>query len=798
MKHLSIIFCLICASLAYSQECSLSINGTIKDFHDGTLIQDATIYIKQIEKYTTSNSNGVFSINDLCKGNYTLVISHISCEDKTIEIDLTDSKIISVFLEHHIEELSEVTVKSSGAKKTRTSQETLIKIDDIEKYSSASLGDALKQVSGVTSINTGNTIVKPVINGLHSSRIAIISNGVRLQDQEWGIEHAPNIDVNATEGISVIKGADALAYGGDAIGGMVVLNPSKVILKDSLYGKAIISGQTNGRGGTFSGTLSKTYENGWYVTGQGTYKRFGDFEAPDYNLSNTGLDSKSFSINSGYKTFEKGFNVFYSYVDNTIGILRASHIGNVEDLVNAINSQEPIVVNDFSYDINAPRQEVKHHLAKVEFYKRLKSFGKLNLQYDFQLNNRLEFDIRVGDDRDKAAVDLELKTHTLKANLKIDNNTNNTYHIGVSGSFQNNFADPDTGVSRLIPDYDRYDFGAFAISALRISDNTLINVGARYDFTRYDAKKFYATSRWEERNYDLDFSDIIIDDLGTQLLTNPVFNYHNISASAGMTYDINEYNTLKFNYSLSNRAPNPSELFSDGLHHSAARIELGDLRIDTETSNRIGLGFYHKKDKLSLNLEAFTNFINDFIYLIPTGTEQTIRGAFPVWEYNQTSATLYGIDFTGSYNISDTWSINNKSSLTKGWDRSNDIAIIDMPPFETETTLSFNKTEWKNLNLNLISQLVLRQNEFPNNNFETFVPTTNEFTLVDISTPPSGYHLLHFNGSFEQKLNNRMTLTFGIQINNVLNTSYRNYLNRLRYFADDLGRNFLLQTKLNF
>ena len=114
MKHLSIIFCLICASLVYSQECSLSINGTIKDFHDGTLIQDATIYIKQIEKYTTSNSNGVFSINNLCKGNYTLVISHISCEDKTVEIDLTDSKIINVFLEHHIEELNEVTVKSYG------------------------------------------------------------------------------------------------------------------------------------------------------------------------------------------------------------------------------------------------------------------------------------------------------------------------------------------------------------------------------------------------------------------------------------------------------------------------------------------------------------------------------------------------------------------------------------------------------------------------------------------------------------------------------------------------------------
>lgn len=797
MKQLSILFCLI-GSLLYSQDCKLSLNGTVKDFHDGKVIQDATIYIKQLNKFTTSNTNGVFSFNNICKGKYTVIVSHISCDTKTLEIELNDSKVIDVLLEHHIQELEEVRVKGSGGKQTKTSQETTIRVKDIEQFSNSSLGDALKQVSGVSSINTGNTIVKPVINGLHSSRLAIITNGVRLQDQEWGIEHAPNIDINATEGISVIKGADALAFGGDAIGGVVLLKPTKVILLDSLYGKTILSGQTNGRGFSISSMLTKTFEKGWYITGQGTYKRFGDFEAPDYNLTNTGLNSKSFSLNTGYKTVEKGFNAYYSYVDNTIGILRASHIGNVEDLVNAINNPKPLIEEEFSYDIIAPRQEVKHHLAKLEFYKRLKSFGKLSFQYDFQLNNRLEFDVRVGDDRNKQAVDLELKTHTLKANLKIDNNLDNTYDVGLTGTFQNNFANPDTGVKRLIPDYNRFDFGAYAILTLRLNEETIMNFGARYDFNRYDAKKFYTTSRWGERNYDSDFSDIIIEDLGTQLLTNPVFNYHNVSASVGLSYNLNDSNSLKFNYSLSNRAPNPSELFSDGLHHSAARIELGDLRIDTETSNRFGAGYYFDNDKFSITAESFVNLVNDFIYLEPVGTQQTIRGAFPVWNYNQTSVSIIGIDFAGNYNFSKSWSISNKSSIIKGWDQSNDIALIDMPPFETETTLKFIKPEWKNLSLNLTSQLVLRQNLFPNNNFETYIPTTDEFVTVDISTPPDGYHLLHFRGSFDQSLGKSVNLTVGLQVNNIFNTAYRNYLNRLRFFADDLGRNIQLQTKINF
>ena len=47
---------------------------------------------------------------------------------------------------------------------------------------------------------------------------------------------------------------------------------------------------------------------------------------------------------------------------------------------------------------------------------------------------------------------------------------------------------------------------------------------------------------------------------------------------------LDDKNSFVFNYGLSNRAPNVSELFSDGLHHSAARIELGDLRLKKESS----------------------------------------------------------------------------------------------------------------------------------------------------------------------------------------------------------------------
>lgn len=799
MKHYLLIVLCCFINIAHTQEnCTYTFIGEVKDFHDGTPMSGATVFIETRNTYVVADINGKFSIKNLCSGNLVLEISHIGCDTKRIEVNINGDTYKEINMEHHIEELNEVKISgTTGVRLSKTSQETALKTSDIERFSSLNLGDALKQVSGVSSINTGNAIVKPVINGLHSSRISVITNGVLLQDQEWGIEHAPNIDLNAAGSINVIKGANALAYSGDAIGGVIVLKPANISLKDSLYGKTIVSGQTNGRGYNLTSTLTKTWEKGWFVNGQTSLKRFGDFKAANYNLTNTGSRALGFNLNGGYKTFEKGFNVNYSYLNNEIGILRSAHIGSINDLVDAINSQQPIVIEDFSYDINSPRQEITHQIFKAEFYKRFKRFGKLQVQYDFQNNQRFEFDIRRGDDN-KPAIDLNLKTHSLRTNLKLDANNRVTYEFGISARYQNNFADPSTGVRRLIPDYDRYDFGVFAISNINLNTNTYLDLGLRYDFNRIDAKKFYRTSRWEERNYNQDFSNIIIEEIGNQILVNPVYNFHNVAFSSGLSHKINGQHSILFNYALAQRAPNPSELFSEGLHHSAARIELGDLRIEQETSNRFSGTYQMATSKLALNIDGYINHIKDFIQIIPFGTEQTIRGAFPVWNYEQIDAMLFGIDVTANYELSKNWTINNKSSFIKGRDIDAKTALIDIPAFKTVNILGYANKKWLNLNASLESEWIFEQNDFPDFNFETLNPTTQQMVLVDISTPPPAYHLLHFRSDITMPLSEKTNLNLGLTVSNIFNTSYREYLNRLRYFADDLGRNVMLQVKLNY
>ncbi len=800
MKHNLLVVVLCFFSTIHSQNCTYTFIGEVIDFHDSTPMSGATIHNETNNSYTAADINGKFSIKNLCNGKLVLVISHVGCETKRVEVDILGDSYKKILMEHHTEELEEVAVTSNVIKKTTvTAQETILKSETLAQYSSQSLGDALKEVPGVYSINTGSTIVKPIINGMHSSRILILNNGVRLQDQEWGIEHAPNIDINSANQISVIKGSGALSYGGDAIGGVVVINPSRIIRKDTLYGRTIIGGQTNGKGYNVSSTLNKNYESGWFAQIQGSYKRNGDFKAPDYNLTNTGLNSKGVSARFGKNNFQSGFEVYYSYLENEIGILRSAHIGSIKGLANSINAPRPLFVENFSYDISQPKQEVIHHLFKASYYKRFKNFGKIDVQYDYQNNHRFEFDIRRGGRSIKPAIDLELQTHTISLNAKKDNNLERKYNFGGLVRYQNNFANPDTGVRRLIPDYDKYDFGGYFTTEWKLNDHFIADAGLRYDFSRIDALKFYRTATWEERGYDIQFPDLVIEVLRNQVLTDPTFDYHNISGALGVKYKFNAKNYILGNYTLSSRAPNPSELFSDGLHHSAARIEIGDLRMDSERSNRISGTYGYSSSKFDIQVESYYNQINNFIYIIPSplGIVPLIRGPFPIWEYVQTDAWFFGVDVNTNYQITPQWYTNHKLSFIKGYDKIADLPLIDIPPFTTINSITYSKSNWNNFTTSLQSEWAFEQNEFPDE-FNFTVPIANEDDIdVDLSPPPA-YHLMHFQSEITLPMFKQSSLNIRFSVDNIFNTNYRNYLNRLRFFADDLGRNFRLQLQFNY
>ena len=180
------------------------VKGKIIDFHDKVPLKNATIVIGNHTE--TSDKNGNFIFNAIKKGNYVLVANHPDCERFTEQIEVDKNLDITLNLEHHVSNIETITLHGSHKNTNALVIKTLDK-KEIERNSTENLGNLLSGISGVGALKTGNNIAKPIIHGLYVSRIAILNNGVKMAEQEWGVEHAPNVDVAQFEHIDVIKGA---------------------------------------------------------------------------------------------------------------------------------------------------------------------------------------------------------------------------------------------------------------------------------------------------------------------------------------------------------------------------------------------------------------------------------------------------------------------------------------------------------------------------------------------------------------------------------------------------------------
>ncbi|MGB2013672.1 MAG: carboxypeptidase-like regulatory domain-containing protein, partial [Flavobacteriaceae bacterium] len=209
MRTYALVVLLLAQLTTASQNCSLTLSGKVIDLHDGSLLSGATLVVAETETIVQTSLDGVYSIPNLCPNtSYSIKVLHSSCTPKTFSLKISGDSVRDFKLEHHLEELNEIILEGKAYEnKTTTVLEKNLNQETLEQYSAGTLGDALNSLSGVSSLNKGNGIVKPIINGLHSSRIIMINNGVRMQDQEWGKEHAPNIDVNSVGRLTLVKSA---------------------------------------------------------------------------------------------------------------------------------------------------------------------------------------------------------------------------------------------------------------------------------------------------------------------------------------------------------------------------------------------------------------------------------------------------------------------------------------------------------------------------------------------------------------------------------------------------------------
>lgn len=780
--------------------CKLTITGKVLDDSKNALPR-ATVFIKEHNIGKVTDLDGIYFFSELCEGDYVLEIKFLGYETQVVKLNLRKSERIETILNTEDRLLSEVVVSDHREPVGKASNYGALSGKALEEVRGKSLGESLQSITGVNTIQSGPAIFKPVIHGLHSQRILILNNGVRQEGQQWGAEHAPEIDPFMAANLVVVKDAGAIKYGTDALGGVVILTPAELPTDQQLGGQLHVIGSSNGRSGVVSGLLEGGIPNykGWGWRLQGTAKKSGDLHTPNYNLSNTGFRELNYSASTGYHKGGTGFEVFYSHFNTTIGILKGSVVGSIEDLAIALEQEPPQNTQPFTYQINSPRQEVKHDLIKLTSHIR-KGDNLFNVQYALQINNRQEFDLRRGSLTEVPALGYKLFTHTVDAEWEKTKSKSHIRSLGLNAMAQDNNKIDGTQTLPFIPNFNNYTAGLFWIEKIA-KTNWDWEIGARYDLRYYKIVGF---------------------DFKNQLYRSE-FNFHNVSATAAGTLKINPASSFTSSLGSAWRPPNVAELYSLGTHQSAAAIEYGLLldeitnevrspdEVDFKAEQAIKwVNTYRvQKEKWSMEMTNYINCIFNYIYLKPRGVTENTRGIFPYFRYTQTDASFLGADLSFGYSVTKKLKLNSRISLLRAKDETNNDYLIFIPSNRYEVSMRYdapNIQSWTNPFLEIRLKYVAKQNRAPRvvpirdiieakeRGIDLFENDNLNFDFVD---SPDGYFLASIALGISKPIM-KSKLDFRISIENLTNTAYREYSNRMRYYADEIGRNLSIALKYSF
>lgn len=778
-----------------SVNCGLTLSGQVLDHETRQPLPGATVVVFDAATgqpvphgATQTDGFGNYHLHDLCAGAVRVKTLFVGYADEVEDLRLTRPTVINPRLHPTAVQLRSVEVRGARPVAPYTQVAAELSGRALDATAGQTLGEAVSRLAGVTVLQTGPSIYKPMIHGLHSNRVAVLNNGVRQEGQQWGQEHAPEIDPFLAQRLTVVKGAAAVRYGSDAIGGVVLMQPAPLRDSAGVGGRATLVAASNNRLGAASVTVDGNSRRlpalRWRAHGTG--RRAGTTATPDYYLGNSGFAETAYAGAVGWAPVAGrwGTEVFYSHFATRLGIFAASHVGNLTDLQRAFEADRPLQPYEgFSYAIGRPYQHVRHGLLKATAWWRPAAGGRVELVAARQLDLRDEYDKHRPRNNELSALnrpELSYQNTTstldLTAELPARPLLGGTHHatVGLSGTYQDN-----TFRGRyFIPFYTNRVGGVFGIEQ-------------------------WSCGRWTaEIGVRLDRRDLQVErTLGAAdnfaVLRNR-FVVWTPAASVGAAVEAGPHLTVRATAALTRRAPAPNERYSRGVHNGQYEegydisLAPGAAPLAPETSRALNLTLTaHDNPRLNGELTAYVNHIDQFIYATPIlPPVLTIRGPFPSFRFLSTDARFWGFDLSGTYTPAPRWTVLGKAAIVRTRDLRRQDYLIFTPADRAELAVrrelgrpppGSGPGGSPRFYAQISGQAVARQTRLPAN-----------YELLDYRAAPAGYALLGAEMGAALRLG-PCPLDVSVAGTNLLDHRYRDYLNRFRYFSDEMGRNLTVR-----
>ena len=630
-----------------------------------------------------------------------------------------------------------------------------INLDNLNPILRSYVSKSLSKLPGVNIISNGPGISKPSIRGLSGNRVVLFSNGIRLENMQWGDEHGLGVSPSSISSIEVIKGPTYVLYGSDAMGGVLYIEPEKYSDDFSTDYLGIYNSNYNGITNSI-GARGSSGEFNYLLRGTLTDNQ--NYSTPDGEIENTWFKENDVQAGLKYESEKFKSDLRFSLNYSEIGIphMDEEHGGH-DDHEEEGHDDDDDDHEEEGHDDHEDEEESYQELTHTTFaWKNTFDFGNnhiLDVILGRQVNDRKEIGghgeeeghddddhEEEGHEEGEAELDMNQVTNTLDLRLVMPQSENLNIVMGANFLSQNieNF-----GHEELIPDSDMNDFGIYGLGQVSIKNGQAL-VGVRYD------------------------SRSINSDMGSA-------DFSNFNGSIGIRKDY-ENSTLRLNLGSGYRAPNLVELFADGVHHGTNRYEIGSTNLNAEKSFQTDLSLDFNYDDSSFSVDLFYNDISDYIYLTPSSM---MMDGYRVYNYIQQNSYLWGGEINYSKQTGIKWLVSNTSLEYTFAESEDGEALPFIPP------LTFDQT----FNLNFSSDYSLEIN---------FIAKSKQSRVSMFEEETDGYSLLNLSGNWMTSLlGNDLNIFWSID--NVFDKEYYDHLSRLKTIGiPEMGRNISVGLKYNF
>lgn len=708
------------------------VHGVVRD-DAGTPLAAVAVRLPRLGRTELSHDDGAFHLERVPAGDHVVLFERIGYRTHavTITVEAGATTRLDVVLVPSALEVEGFVV--TGTPTARSGDQVVRPIDvlsaqELTRRLEGTVASTLSSQPGMAAVTMGPATARPVIRGLGGDRVLMLEDGERVGDvSAVSSDHATAVDPASAQRIEVVRGPSALLYGSQALGGVVNVIREEVprTVHHGLHSTLSLQGQSVNEGVVGSATVLSGWGDHIALRLEGGLREAGDLTTPEGALENTGVTTRNLAGGASWVGEGGHIGGAYRFYGNDYGI-PGGFVGAHPAGVN-IEMTRHVVKGDAQLREVGPFDVLEGSTSHTRYnHKEIEPGGILGTEYGLFTTAG------------------EVKGH----HGEVGRLTGGT--VGVRGQYER-FG---FGGGLSTTDARRWTLSAYAHEEMEL-DAWTVEAGVRWDHVRADALE--------------EDPDASIGNVRDR-------NFHAFSGSFGLLRRLGGGFTAGLSVARAFRAPDISELYSEGPHLASYSFEVGNPDLDTEVGTGIDLFLRLDRGAVRGEFAAFRNSVAGYLYPRETG-EISPRTQLPIYQYTGADALLVGFESGLEIALGDRVALDGTLSWVRGTLVDDDEPLPYIPPLNGRVGLRYDTPVWF---AGAEARLAAGQDR-----------------LGEFETPTDGYVVLGLSAGLRTTLSGQLH-TVTLRLDNATDETYRNHLSRTKEIMPEAGRGVSLVYRLVF